>query len=266
MQLFRTPPFFRGLCLLFFSLGFLQVQAQSEPNPEALDQSPAFEKVTFSSLDGLTVVGNLYEVEGDLPVILLCHQAGFNKYEYSDIAPRLNEMGFNCLAIDQRSGGDLGDSQNETRENAVEKGIKALSYMDAEQDIEAAINYLFDRYQSPVVLWGSSYSSSLALFLGQTKLPIQAILSFSPGDYFGDSMTRLKDVVPTLKQPFFITSSQKEAAGIEEMLKEVKISSTKVHFVPQSEGFHGSKALWIDQVGADEYWDAVKDFLRNVAP
>jgi hypothetical protein len=40
------------------------------------------------------------------PYILLSHQAGSNRAEYAPIAPRLVKPGFNCLAIDQRSGGE----------------------------------------------------------------------------------------------------------------------------------------------------------------
>ena len=38
------------------------------------------------------------------PVLVLFHQAGWSRGEYREIAPKLNELGYICLAIDQRSG------------------------------------------------------------------------------------------------------------------------------------------------------------------
>lgn len=36
-------------------------------------------KVEFHSLDSLMISANIYEISNDAPVILLCHQARFNK-------------------------------------------------------------------------------------------------------------------------------------------------------------------------------------------
>ena len=71
-------------------------------------------KIQFLSLDSLIVTANLYDRGNEFPVILLCHQAGFNKIEYTEIAKTLYNKGFNCLAIDQRSGGNILESFNET--------------------------------------------------------------------------------------------------------------------------------------------------------
>jgi hypothetical protein len=38
----------------------------------------------------------------------------------------------------------------------------------------------------------------------------------------------------------------------------------QLQFIPEAEGFHGSRALWIDQKGADEYWTALKLFLKKI--
>src|SRR5262245_54570689 len=64
-------------------------------------------KITFPSKDGLPVTADLYHVNDSLPVILLCHQARFSRGEYREAAVKLNKFGFNCLAIDQRSGQEV---------------------------------------------------------------------------------------------------------------------------------------------------------------
>jgi len=60
--------------------------------------------IEFPSKDGLMITADSYEMLPGKGFILLCHQADFSRGEYTETAKRLNEMGYNCLAIDQRSG------------------------------------------------------------------------------------------------------------------------------------------------------------------
>ncbi|MEQ9467935.1 MAG: hypothetical protein RLN88_11025 [Ekhidna sp.] len=238
-------------------------ESVQQPNPgEMMNKYPA-QKVEFGSSDDLQVIGSLYEIDKSAPVVLLCHQAGYNKYEYADIAPRLNAMGMNCLAIDQRSGGTFAEKPNETFERAKEKQLET-SYLEAEKDINSAIDYLYTKYGKKVIVWGSSYSSSLALHIASENENVAAVMAFSPGDYFGDAKASLGSVIPTIDKPFFITSSKEEAVMIEKLLGDVKLSKTKVHFVPESNGYHGSRVLWSGQKGADEYWNAITTFLGSL--
>ncbi|WP_424352380.1 hypothetical protein, partial [Lutimonas sp.] len=63
------------------------------------------ETINFKASDGVTVTADLYMPhKTSAPFILLYHQAGYSRGEYLSIAPQLNAMGFNCLAVDQRSG------------------------------------------------------------------------------------------------------------------------------------------------------------------
>ncbi|NER12008.1 hypothetical protein GWK08_01015 [Leptobacterium flavescens] len=235
-----------------------------QPVPGELAKKHSFKKVTFPSEDGLSVTANLYEVDPDKPFILLCHQAGYNKYEYADIAPKLNEMGFNCLAIDQRSGGPFAGHKNETNEAAIQKGIKNIDMTDAEQDIRAAINYLHKKYNKKVTVWGSSYSSSLALFAAEGNKSVNAVISFSPGNYFGDQKPSIAKAIKDLKVPFFITSSKEEAKQLGALIGDIKLKENQQQFIPSSDGFHGSRALWEGQKGAEEYWTALTGFLNKV--
>ncbi|MEQ9467416.1 MAG: dienelactone hydrolase family protein [Ekhidna sp.] len=216
--------------------------------------------VTIPASDGVTISGNLYEIDKEAPVILLCHQAGYNKAEYTDIAPRLNEMGFNCLAIDQRSGGAFAGQQNETASKAMEMGQEP-TMLDARQDLKAAVNYLAKKYKQKVVVWGSSYSSSLALFELAENKKVKAALAFSPGDYFGDQAVTLANTFGKVDKPYFVTSSKTEAEPLKKSFESVEMKNNQMHFIPESNGFHGSRVLWIGQEGAEEYWTAVTEFL-----
>jgi predicted alpha/beta hydrolase len=96
----------------------------------------ASEPVTLTASDGVKIYGDFYPAASkSAPYILLFHQAGSNRAEYAPIAPRLVKLGFNCLAIDQRSGGNMWGQKNETVEHLGHNG----EYLDALKDSEAAL-------------------------------------------------------------------------------------------------------------------------------
>jgi dienelactone hydrolase len=221
------------------------------------------QEVTFPSLDGLQVSANVYQIDTTAPVIVLCHQARFNKFEYAGIAKKLNKMGFNCIAIDQRSGGPISIMPNETKVRAVEQK-KPTDYLDAEQDIIAAINYAVKRYHKPIILWGSSYSSTLALYIAADNKNVKAVIAFSPGNYFTNDKGSLIKKLAHMKKPLFITSSKSEAGETKELFKDVNPDDFHVYFEPSGEGHHGSKALWNTQQDSNEYWLAIGKFLNKI--
>lgn len=223
----------------------------------------SLQKITFKSLDSLDVTANYYHAGEGLPVIVLCHQARFNKFEYEGTAQRLNELGFNCLAIDQRSGGPIGKAINETSQNA-KKNNKPTDFLDAEQDIIAAVNYAAGTYGDKVILWGSSYSSTLSLYVAIENENVDAVVSFSPGDYFSPEKGSLVPMLSTFDKPMFVTSSKRESADVEKLFVEMEMNDKQVQFKPTVDGFHGSRALWSTQPGGEEYWEAIEAFLKKI--
>jgi len=221
------------------------------------------ELVEFYSLDSLKVSAHLYQIDDSSPFILLCHQARFNKFEYAGIAERLNKMGFNCMAIDQRSGGPIGDKQNLTFLRA-QKQEKGITYLDAESDIRAAIHYAATKFNTKIILWGSSYSSTLALYLASEMEEVSAVISFSPGNYFADKKGSLVDILSQFEKPMFLTSSKYEAEGVSKLLTKHQLNKSQVQFIPEGNGHHGSRVLWLNQIDGEEYWMAVELFLNQL--
>lgn len=224
------------------------------------------ETVLFPSLDSILISGFYYHSSDTAPSILLCHQARWNKFEYDSIAVVLQSKGFNCLAIDQRSGGLMGTKNeriNQTQLRALE-AEKATDYLDAEQDIIASIRYLYNKYKKPIILWGSSYSATLALYNGIENDSVAAVVSFSPGDYFKKEKGSLVTILKNTTKPFFLTSSLKESTEITKLLKNKKLNPSQIHFTPKNEGKHGASALWSENPNHDEYWNALNAFLNNL--
>ena len=226
----------------------------------------AAQTVSFPAADGLPVTGDLYRTDReDAPFILLCHQAGYSRGEYREIAPKLCDLGYNCLAIDQRSGRGFNDVANETAAAAKEKGL-STGYADAYPDLEAALRYLVEQYHpKQLIVWGSSYSASLVLVLAaEHPDEIQAVVAFSPGEYFRISDRKIADYAKDVTQPVFLTSARSEERdwrGISDAIS----SAGSVFFVPQGQGVHGSSALFTTTKNNAEYWTAVERFLQTLS-
>ncbi len=228
------------------------------------DSLSHLEDIVFYSGDSLIISGQFYVEAENEECILFCHQAGFNKGEYQEIATKLMHEGFNSLAIDQRSGGTITslsiDNKNETNERATLKKL-GTTYLDAEQDIVAAVDFLYEKYGQPIILWGSSYSASLALKVGTNNDKVKSIVAFSPGEYFKGAGLILKNEIKDLNKRTFVTSSNEEAAALTALVSDLPQGKV-VQFIPTEKGKHGSKALWEDHENNSEYWTAVMDFLK----
>ncbi len=221
-------------------------------------------KVTFKSKDNVQITADIYLTENiNAPFILLFHQAWFSRGEYIETAPKLNELGFNCIAIDQRSGKKVNGINNQTCKDAQSKGMK-IKYPDAYPDLEASLEYIKKNYNpKKIIVLGSSYSSSLVFILAAKHKEINAVLSFSPGEYFEFKNKKISDWAKEVECPVFITSSKKEASECSKIFKNTK-NINSIQFIPNGKGFHGSKALWEKKEGNKEYWLAIKSFLKTV--
>jgi dienelactone hydrolase len=240
---------------------------QTKPNAVVVNNtvnvqtdSAFIQTVTFPSLDSLTVTATIYHAGQNLPVMVLCHQANYSRGEYKETAPLFNKLGYNCIAIDQRSGKAINDVENQTAKAANAKNLPT-EYIDAEQDIIAAVNYAHNLYGRNVTLMGSSYSASLVLKIAAENPKVDAVIAFSPGEYFGNDLNVLA-TVKSLDKPVFITSSKNEVEDCK-LLFDAIPSSNKTQFIPQTHGYHGSKALWPANSSSKEYWAAVKSFLSK---
>lgn len=222
------------------------------------------ETITFKASDGVAVTADLYMAhEATAPFIILYHQAGYSRGEYRSIAPQLNAMGFNCMAVDQRSGDKVNGVINDTHKGAVAANLPT-EYLDAMPDMEAA--YLYVKYSikpDKIILWGSSYSSSILFYMGSVHHKnLSGILCFAPGDYFKINNKELKTFAARITCPVFVTSAKSEHKNWKGIYDQVK--SEKSYFLPETEGKHGSKALWDDNPSHQAYWTAVSKFLNTL--
>jgi dienelactone hydrolase len=225
------------------------------------DASVAAEPVQLQAADGITVHGLWYKAPRPKALILLFHQAESSKDEYATIAPRLIQAGYSALAIDQRAGDGMF-GKNETAEELDRKA----SYLEATPDMQAALEWA-RRQKLPIVLWGSSYSSSLIFPLAaDDPQGVIALLSFSPGEYFDDKRM-IRTAAAKVKVPVFIASTpaKEETSEADPIMAALPRSASNVRYVPEH-AVHGSSMLIAarNPEGADANWKAVLAFLNRV--
>jgi len=222
--------------------------------------------IRFPSEDGLMVTADLYIEQNNksAPFIILYHQAGWSRGEYTEIAPRLNKLGFNCMAVDLRSGGMVNGVRNHTAVRAKQQQ-KKTSYEHALPDMLRAIELVRKQLSSgKVILWGSSYSASLVLKIaGDWPDLVDGVLAFAPGEYFNThTKTWIQDSASHITIPAFITSARNEKPSWSEIFAAIP-SKHKFSYLPTTPGNHGSRALWKQFPDNDRYWLAVEDFLSS---
>ena len=222
-----------------------------------------FKTIQFNASDGVPITGDLYMEDANVssPFIVLFHQARSSRGEYREIAPKLNALGFNVLAIDQRSGDGMNGVENETVMEALEKD-KGIEYLDAMVDLRSSLVYVREHFaKGKLIGWGSSYSASLVLKLsGDMPDMLDGVIAFSPGEYFTPRVVIAKSA-KHIKVPVFVTSMRQEEGKTYPLFSV--IDSEKVYFLPQREGDHGSKALWEKSSDHKVYWRALERFLKQ---
>jgi pimeloyl-ACP methyl ester carboxylesterase len=229
-------------------------------------------QISFKSEDGLRVTADLYLADSSrrAPFIVLFHKAGWSRGEYTMIAPILNKLGFNCMAVDQRSGDAVAGIPNLTAKEAKRRG-KRTTFLHALPDMRAALRHAKRHYaHGKLIAWGSSYSAALVLVVA-SKHPklVDGVVSFSPGEYFrhlGKPANWIYKAASKVQRPVFMTAARDEWPRVDAMFRAVP-SRVKAMFRPEASGRHGSQSLWrlASDSSRGNYWWAVTAFLERVA-
>jgi dienelactone hydrolase len=222
----------------------------------------AQEKVTFETSDGLTVTADWYKSTHLAPFIILFHQAGYSRGEYKETAPRLVKLGYNCLAVDLRSGGKINFVKNETAMAANREGY-ATGYYDALPDIKAAIDFVNTITAKKVILCGSSYSASLVLLEAAGNEQVKAVIAFSPGEYFMEDK-KVDENIQGIDVPMFVVSTHREYPYVKEIFADMPKDKLTIYTSKKGEGAHGSKSLWKSTPGNESLWLSLMMFINKL--
>lgn len=235
-------------------------------NPKIIERKKySFQTLSFMSQDNLKVYADYYSKNTKhSPLIIIYHQAGFSRGAFRSIAPRLVNLGFNVLAVDLRAGEMVNQVINLTHKEALKEG-KSTEFLDVIPDLEASIQYAKKTIKPrKIIYWGSSYSAALGFYMAATHpAEINALVAYSPGEYFKIEGKNIEEYAAKIKVPVFISSSRKEKSSWEKIYQA--IPSKKDYYVPSNtEGHHGTIALSAFYDDSEENWQAVTAFLKKL--
>jgi len=218
--------------------------------------------VSYYSADSLLITADRYVVQDSLPYVVLIHEQGSSRGEFSEIIDRFQKMNFNCLAADIRNGGNSNfignESAKRSRTGNFDRGYKAI-----EGDIIASVQEASSYSGKKVILLGAGANASLALKTAKEDSLVKAAIALSPGEYFLSSFM-VEDTIAGIQKPVLITSSKIEfpyaeqlASGIEEEYKTV--------FAPENgPGARGTNSLLSENDSEGEYWLALLLFFKDL--
>jgi len=215
----------------------------------------------FGAADGVEITADYYPNAEASKLIILLHQAQFSRGEYTAIAPRLVDSGFACLAVDLRSGGLANEIFNETAKSARAMNLPT-EYLDAKQDIEAAIAYAASNTDKEIILWGSSYSASLALMVATENAKVSKVIVFSPGEYLANQNS-VKTAIAGLEKPVFVTGSEAEYDMVVKPLVNSMTKANVQEFKPKGLSDHGSKTLRLAGENTNKLYKEICSFIRG---
>lgn len=222
------------------------------------------EELYFKTKHDIQVFGTFEKVtNGSKRILLLFHQARSNRFEYAPLVQGWHKLGFDTLAIDQRSGGKMWGQTNKT----VETLGQSRRYIEALEDLQAALDWAVKKKYETIICVGSSYSAALVFLLAEKNSKvIDGLACFSPGEYLGKK-DLVKKAAKNLKLPLFITaaSNNQEQANIRLVLSEMK-STKKVSWYRATYGVHGASTLRDDKnsKGAEQNRIRFQDFLKSL--
>jgi pimeloyl-ACP methyl ester carboxylesterase len=200
------------------------------------------EAVFFFAADSNCIHADLYRKDPSNPYIILCPQEGSGPDEYLDIAPRLMNLNYNCIAISMRQKGKP---------------------LDAIMDIQAAIRFLKPLSNKPVILWGSSVSASLCLITSIDNPRVKAVIALNPGEYLLPWKS-IKKEASLIKIPVMIFSTTNEWPYIQDMVSAIPTSELTLFKPDHNTSIRGARAFTALNPANSEYWFGLTLFFKKM--
>ena len=246
------------------------VNAQLANHLIAATENSGFKTVSFPSADGLEVSADFYPgAYPAAPLVLLFHQSGSSRGEFRKVAWRMQELGYNALAVDLRWGKNASGIVNETaRRNGtpalieqVEAGVASPwpTIYASYPDMLAALDWADQQgLRGPRFALGSSFSAMLVLKLGAER-PLSGVLAYSPGEYDEAAPRQARAWAQQIKVPVLNVAGPTEEELVSPIADAVKVRGSQ--FVIARSGRHGAAIIF----ASEENWQTLAGFLGHHA-
>ncbi len=212
------------------------------PMPSDATQPPSAERVTFTTADGVTLVGSLWQAKTG-SIVVFAHMRGSNRSAWAPAVQRVRAGGFAALAFDFRGHGESAD------------GDADLGKIDL--DLEAAVEYARQRGYSRIFVVGASMGGTAALAVAARQDLAGVVVMSSPEGFEGIDA---RGALPSVREPllFIAANGDQPYRRAVENLHAAAPGSKRLVLLPGNE--HGT-ALLEDERTRAEALEAVMAFL-----
>ena len=139
------------------------------------------DRVSFTTEDGVTIVGDLYRGDPKGPAALLLHMMPATKESWAAFGESLSNVGWTALAIDLRGHGEsrvAGDRRLDHKE------FTNGEHQAKMKDVDAAARWLEKTHgvkTTRLALVGASIGANLAIAYAASHPDVPAVVALSPG-------------------------------------------------------------------------------------
>lgn len=206
----------------------------------ALSAPTAPEQVTFETADGLQLVADFHDLEGETPTVICLPMYGSTREAYEPIVAPLREAGIQVLALDLRGH---GQSAVELASKVDERDPALFNAMY--QDVAAALSFLRERGEdtSRVSLLGASVGCSVGIdAVVRDPSSYRSIVLMTPGaNYLG--MDSLASLQQWPEVPALVLTSEEEKLKVAPVSDALEREAPQVSetLVLEGSGIHGTR-------------------------
>lgn len=202
-----------------------------------------FERVSFPTVDGVTIVGTWSEAPAANGAVILLHMMPATRDSWKNVQEAFAKKGLSTLAIDLRGHGESTQGPNGSVLNFHEFTDEMHQFSIV--DIEAAVDWLRKKqYQlGRMAFMGGSIGATLALVSLADESRIPAAVLLSPGDYRGfDLNQESKQLHPEQALCILVSANDSQAALVSKKLSEEAPVEHK-EFIEYADAGHGTAIL-----------------------
>jgi dienelactone hydrolase len=240
----------------------------------------AFEALKRKMRDGITMTADHYkvaafdeavgteEVRRPWGIVVALHQDRASRGEYRGVAPELNQLGLDVLAVDLRAGARRFMVDNGTARSFADQMATTAKPKDAYDDVDFAVRWARELFpDGPLILFGSASSGALALvYTSRKEDSIDGVFTFSPGEYLEG--WSVQEEAGKIQVPVYVTCGR-GAREISFAQRAVALIDKKnlTSFYPPREVYclHGVQTLLIrDDASREMQWAGVKKLLETI--
>jgi len=133
------------------------------------------ENITFNTQDGIKIAATFYKASNPTGVaVILLHMRARTREDWQEFALKLNDAGFDVLAIDFRGHGESSGPRVEDFSDA--------DYQKLILDVKASVNYLNTKNPNfKIAIAGASIGANTALNYAVQNPNVAAVALLSPG-------------------------------------------------------------------------------------